>query len=96
MLDIRRLTEHAPSPHDPGAATPTWTEASVRRPCPVCGAPGACAVIEGDEFARCMHTQSRWPVLGGGWLHRLTLRPEEPGAELVGLLAAGPAGPGAA
>jgi hypothetical protein len=71
MLDVRLSTEHPPSPHGPADKTPAWTDATTERPCPVCGAPRGCSVIEGGAFARCLHTPSRWPVLGGGWLHQL-------------------------
>ena len=69
-------TPRTPSGHWPAPAdTPAWTEASAQRPCPVCRAERGCSVIEGGEFARCMHATSRWPVLGGGWLHRLAEAP---------------------
>lgn len=68
--------ERPPSAHCPAAAeTPFWTEASGERPCPVCRAVRGCSVIEGGEFARCLHATSQWPVLGGGWLHRLAEAP---------------------
>jgi hypothetical protein len=28
-------------------------------------------VLESREFVRCANTVSEWPVLDGGWLHRL-------------------------
>ena len=51
-----------------------WVEVSPDRPCRVCDAVRVCATLESGEFAHCSATVSEWPVLDGGWLHRL----EEP------------------
>ena len=48
-----------------------WLEVSPAEPCVVCGAISECTVLESREFARCSQTVSEWPVLDGGWLHRL-------------------------
>jgi hypothetical protein len=48
-----------------------WVEASAGAPCPCCGAAAACTVLAGEEFVRCRTVVSRWPVAGGGWLHRV-------------------------
>ena len=48
-----------------------WREVSALQPCPVCKATRDCSVMENGEFARCTTTVSQWPVLTGGWLHRL-------------------------
>jgi hypothetical protein len=46
-------------------------EASAGAPCPCCGAAAACTLLAGEEFVRCRAVVSRWPVAGGGWLHRV-------------------------
>jgi len=48
-----------------------WVEASAGAPCPCCGAAAACTLLAGEEFVRCRAVVSRWPVAGGGWLHRV-------------------------
>ena len=53
------------------AVEPHWCEVSVSAPCPCCGAAAGCDLLEDGEFVRCRMVTSRWPVLGGGWLHRL-------------------------
>ena len=50
---------------------PEWVTVSADHPCPVCGATSECGVLEAGEFARCLNTVCEWPVLNGGWLHRL-------------------------
>jgi hypothetical protein len=48
-----------------------WSDVSLAEPCRVCGAISGCMVLESREFVRCANTVSEWPVLDGGWLHRL-------------------------
>jgi nucleotide-binding universal stress UspA family protein len=49
---------------------PVWVEASLDRPCPVCGATGGCLRSGDAEFVVCLNTASRWPVTPHGWLHQ--------------------------
>jgi hypothetical protein len=55
----------------PIADVPEWVEASSTRPCPVCGGTSGCSILEDGEFVRCLEVVCDWPVLSGGWLHRL-------------------------
>jgi hypothetical protein len=48
-----------------------WFVASPSRPCPVCQAISGCCIRADGEFACCMRTVCDWPVVTGGWLHRL-------------------------
>ena len=50
-----------------------WTSVSVGQRCPVCGAPGGCGVapFRGGVAVDCRSTVSAWPMIQGGWLHRL-------------------------
>ena len=48
-----------------------WLEVSPAQPCRICGAASECTILESREFARCSKAVSEWPVLDGGWLHRL-------------------------
>jgi hypothetical protein len=63
---------------NPEVDLPEWVEASPEDPCPVCGAIDGCKVSEDRTFACCMNViydplgaYSEWPVVTGGWLHRL-------------------------
>ena len=54
---------------------PEWESVTREQPCPICGAPAGCEVLAEEQvFVRCLATASEWPVLGGGWLHRLAGR----------------------
>lgn len=64
----QRWAEAAATPDDPG-----WRIASADEPCPYCGADAGCSFQDGGEFLRCMVTASMRPILGGGWLHRLSV-----------------------
>jgi hypothetical protein len=58
--------------HRPASTeAPVWVLVSTRRSCSACGASDGCTVAEDAGFAHCRTTVSRWPVLGGGWLHPL-------------------------
>ena len=48
-----------------------WIEVSLAEPCPICDACSDCTRLQTGEFAHCTRTVSEWPVLDGGWLHRL-------------------------
>ena len=48
-----------------------WIEVSVVEPCPACGGVNECSVHEDGEFARCLNVVCDWPVVSGGWLHRI-------------------------
>jgi hypothetical protein len=41
-------------------------------PCPTCGGDEGCSMRDCGEYLRCMVTVSSRPILGGGWLHRLS------------------------
>jgi len=53
---------------------PEWIEVSPARPCPICGGTSRCSIHEEGEFARCLKVVCDWPVLTGGWLHRIEMR----------------------
>jgi hypothetical protein len=59
-----------PSLVDPGA----WVDVSPACPCRVCGAVSKCMVLESGDFVLCRQGVSEWPMLGGGWLHRVVPR----------------------
>ena len=65
-----------------GAPTdlPAWVEVSSVQPCPICGGTSQCAVHEDGEFARCLEVVCDWPLVTGGWLHRLNTRGVEAAA----------------
>jgi len=56
-----------------------WVPASPPSPCPVCRATSGCWISADGEFACCLRTVCDWPVVSGGWLHRL----DEGGAPAV-------------
>ena len=55
----------------PETDAPEWVEVSPDDPCPVCDAVDGCKVCEDRTFACCMNVICEWPVITGGWLHRL-------------------------
>jgi hypothetical protein len=55
----------------PTVDVPDWVEASTTRPCPVCGGTDGCSILEDGEFVRCLEVVCDWPVVTGGWLHRV-------------------------
>jgi len=59
-----------------------WLVVSSRRPCSVCGGADTCHRASEGGFARCVRRPSDWPIVGGGWVHRLT-----PEARPLGALA---------
>lgn len=50
-----------------------WSAVSCEQPCPVCGASAECgtAPFHGGIAVDCRNLTSSWPMVGGGWLHRL-------------------------
>jgi hypothetical protein len=48
-----------------------WTFVTATNPCQICGACEGCRSGFEGQFACCMHQCSQWPLLPGGWLHRL-------------------------
>jgi hypothetical protein len=50
-----------------------WSPVSAEHPCPVCGAPTGCATapFRGGLAVDCRNVVSAWPMVDGGWLHRL-------------------------
>ena len=67
------MVRYAGAPADP----PVWVEVSLVQPCPICGGTSRCAVHEDGEFARCLEIICDWPLVTGGWLHRLEGRDVE-------------------
>jgi hypothetical protein len=65
--NVPYLGHRGPAPEE----TVAWVEVSVAAPCPRCGAVAGCSVAPNGEFVRCRLIPSRYPVAGGGWLHRL-------------------------
>jgi hypothetical protein len=55
-----------------------WIDVSPDQPCSVCGGVEACAAMRDEAFARCMEQQSEWPLIVGGWLHRVQVGVEQP------------------
>lgn len=53
---------------------PEWVGASPQRPCPVCAATDGCRTMASDDFVCCLRIVCDWPVVTGGWLHRLDER----------------------
>lgn len=51
-----------------------WTLVSVKRPCMVCGGHNSCRRGFAGEFACCTQIHSEWPLMAGGWVHRLDAR----------------------
>jgi len=56
---------------DTSVDVPQWFEVSSAQSCPICGGSSQCAVHEDGEFVRCIKVVSDWPVVTGGWLHRI-------------------------
>jgi hypothetical protein len=50
-----------------------WVNATMEWPCRICGATDGCSSLADDTFARCLEQPSEWPLVVGGWLHRLEL-----------------------
>lgn len=48
-----------------------WSTVSTRTPCPICAGVDACHRETDGTFARCARSPSDWPIVGGGWLHRI-------------------------
>jgi hypothetical protein len=61
---------HAPMNH----ADPEWTPASAKRPCVICSAHDGCQMRSDDDFACCKRVSSEWPLVTGGWVHRVARR----------------------
>ncbi len=57
--------------YDSAADTDGWIEVSSAKPCPACDGITECSVHEDGEFARCLNVVCDWPVVSGGWLHRI-------------------------
>jgi hypothetical protein len=50
---------------------PEWVDVSFDCPCRICGAVQGCTSMSDDDFARCLEQPSDWPLVTGGWLHRV-------------------------
>ena len=48
-----------------------WSVVSRAQPCKICGAEDTCTFGFDEEFACCAAIPSEWPLVTGGWLHRL-------------------------
>lgn len=57
-----------------------WTLVSVKRPCTICGGHHGCRRGFADEFACCTRVFSEWPLMAGGWVHRLELEMDDDAA----------------
>ena len=53
---------------------PAWVDVSSAEPCSMCGGTNTCSVQEDGEFGRCVQVVSGWPIVTGGWLHRIERR----------------------
>jgi nucleotide-binding universal stress UspA family protein len=70
-VDVVGATRRNPAhPDAPLVDGPAWVEASLDRPCAVCGATGGCLRSGDGEFVVCQNTPSRWPITPRGWLHQ--------------------------
>jgi hypothetical protein len=49
-----------------------WLVVSSGHPCPVCGAEDECRISDDREFLCCAQRPSDWPLVTGGWLHRVS------------------------
>jgi hypothetical protein len=54
-----------------------WIDVSPDRPCAFCGALEGCGAMRDGSFARCVKQPSEWPLVTGGWLHRVEVRVEQ-------------------
>ena len=52
-------------------SVPAWVDVSSAEPCSMCGGTTKCSVHEDGEFGRCLEVVSDWPIVTGGWLHRI-------------------------
>ena len=48
-----------------------WVNVTAESPCGVCGATSGCSVMRNEGFVRCAEQPSEWPLVVGGWLHRV-------------------------
>jgi hypothetical protein len=62
----------------PSSSTPQaeWQTVSREEPCAICAGESGCSVDSDGEFARCLTTPSEWPIVSGGWLHRVLVKTE--------------------
>jgi len=52
-----------------------WTVVSVKHPCTICAGYDGCCRGSDDEFACCTQVPSEWPLVAGGWVHRVSRDP---------------------
>ena len=55
-----------------------WQAVSRDQPCGICGAHNRCSLGADGEFACCLTTPSEWPIVSGGWLHRVVVEVKRP------------------
>ena len=55
-----------------------WIDASSAHPCPICYGIGGCSTLRDTGFARCEEQPSEWPLVVGGWLHRIEAHSRRP------------------
>jgi hypothetical protein len=53
-----------------------WIDVCPAQPCAVCGGLDGCRSMRSDDFAWCQVHASEWPLVVGGWLHRIDARVE--------------------
>ena len=50
---------------------PEWIDVSFDSPCCKCHAIQGCSSMSDGKFVRCLEQPSEWPLVTGGWLHRV-------------------------
>ena len=69
-----------------------WIDATPHHPCPICYGVEGCSTLRDAGYARCVEWPSEWPLVAGGWLHRIEIPRRHPvsgpspGAEEAALL----------
>ncbi len=53
-------------------------DASLAHPCLICYRMIGCSTLRDEDFARCVEWPSEWPLVAGGWLHRIEIHRRQP------------------
>lgn len=48
-----------------------WIDVCSEQPCAVCGGVEDCRSMGDNQFVWCQIQPSEWPLVTGGWLHRI-------------------------